>query len=103
MREFSSTTGPSATRSVSRANELGQYAFVAALQDGSVGVYLLDVDGKLSRILQTGMSTDLGAITSINPVADRAAVGLNSQGQVVMSVKIANGPETLVLLTPATP
>jgi hypothetical protein len=106
VRQVGSTdgTGASTRGHISRANELGQYAFVATLEGGGVGVYLLDGDGKLSRILQTGMTTELGPITSINPDGTvAAAVGLNSQGQVVLSVKIANGPETLVLLTPTTP
>jgi len=104
VREYTSPDiGPTAQRHISRANELGQYAFIAQLEGGDVGAYLLDADGKLSLILKTGMTTDLGPVTHINPVADRAGVGLNSQGQVVLSVRIAKGPETLALLTPTTP
>jgi hypothetical protein len=104
LRQVSSSdAGPSATRHISRANELGEYAFVATIEGGGVGAYRLDADGKLSLILKTGMTTDQGTITHINPNPNTAAVGLNSKGQVALSVKIDNGPETLVLLTPKTP
>ena len=104
VREYTSgDIARTAGRHISRANELGQYAFLAQLEGGDVGVYLLNVDGKLSLILKSGMTTDLGPVTHINPVADAVGVGLNSQGQVVVSVRIAKGPETLVLLTPTTP
>jgi hypothetical protein len=104
LRQLSfSNSGPSAHWHISRANELGEYAFVAMIEGGGVGAYRLDADGKLSPILKTGMTTDQGTITHINPNPNTAAVGLNSKGQVALSVKIDNGPETLVLLTPKTP
>lgn len=104
VRQFgASDIGLTAGRHISRANELGEYAFIATLEGGGVGAYLLDADGKLSLIVKTGMTTDLGTITHINPNPNMAAVGLNSKGQVALSVKFDNGPETLVLLTPKTP
>lgn len=104
LRQVSTAdAGSSATRHISRANELGEYAFVATPEGGGVGAYRLDADGKLSLILKTGMTTDQGTITQINPNSNMAAVGLNSKGQVALSVRFDNGPETLVLLTPKTP
>jgi hypothetical protein len=82
----------------SAANGAGQYAFLATLEDNSTAAYQVDAYGKLSLILQSGTMTDLGKITRIGFVSQP---GLNSQGQAIVVVKIDNGPETLVLLTPA--
>jgi hypothetical protein len=96
---------------VSNANELGQHAFLARLQDGTTAGYLLDPDGNLTPILKSGAVTELGKITLIGtasrpqggPIVWGSGIGLNSQGQVAFNVRIDNGPTTLVLLTPATP
>jgi hypothetical protein len=94
---------------VSNANELGQHAFLARLEDGSTAAYLLQPDGTLSLILKSGQVTDLGMITLIGlstpPPGELLfrggwGVGLNRQGQVALNVRIDNGPMTLVLLTP---
>ena len=61
-------------------------------------------DGSLSLLLKSGAVTDLGKITSIGPgTGESWGIGLNSQGQVVLSISFDNGPDTLVLLTPVTP
>jgi hypothetical protein len=85
---------------VSAANSAGQYAFLATLEDNSTAAYMVDAGGKLALILKSGTVTDLGKVTKVGSVTQP---GLNSQGQVITVVKIDNGPETLVLLTPATP
>jgi hypothetical protein len=85
---------------VSYANELGQHAFRALLDDGSTAAYLLDADGKLSLILKSGATTSLGTITNVGG-SGSLGIGLNSQGQVALAVNIAGGSETLTLLTPA--
>jgi hypothetical protein len=93
---------------VSNANELGQHAFLARLADGSTAAYLLDVDGKPSLILKSGAVTDLGKITLIGTatrpsgglISWGSGIGLNSKGQVALTVSIDGGPTTLVLLTP---
>jgi hypothetical protein len=96
---------------VSPANELGQYAFMAKLGDGSTAAYLLQPDGTLSLLLKSGQVTDLGKITLIGTSTRPAGglirggwgIGLNSQGQVALNVSIDRGPTTLVLLTPVAP
>jgi hypothetical protein len=88
---------------VSDANAAGQHAFLAVLEDGSTAAYLMAVDGKLSLILKSGTTTDLGTITNVGHGADSIGVGLNSRGQVALTVKVSGSPDTLVLLTPAAP
>jgi hypothetical protein len=84
--------------SVSAANDAGQRAFIGVLQ-GNRSVYLLDADGKVSLVLNTGASTDLGKVTSID-----YAVSLNNKGQIALNVWIGGGSaETIVLLSPTTP
>ena len=85
---------------VSQANEAGQHLFRARLEDGTRALYRLDPDGKVALLVKQGTVTELGEITSL---LGGRGISFNSQGQVALTVKIANGPETLVLLTPATP
>jgi hypothetical protein len=85
---------------VRAATEAGQHTFVATLADNSTGVYRLDADGTLSLVVKTGMTTPLGKVTRFGQYAGPA---MNSKGQVVASISFDNGPDTLVLLTPATP
>jgi hypothetical protein len=94
---------------VSFASEMGQHAFLATLEDGSSAAYRLDADGKLSLILKSGTTTELGKITRVGGtptpqgLMGSHGIGLNRKGQVAVSVQIDNGPDTLVLLTPPTP
>jgi hypothetical protein len=85
---------------VSVANEAGEHAFLATLDDGTSAVYKMDADGKLSLILKSRTATDLGKITN---VVSSLLVSLNSKGQVALTVRIDGGPQTIVLLTPAAP
>src|SRR5438309_2228182 len=85
---------------VSAATEAGQHTFVATLDDTSTGVYRLDADGTLSLVVKTGMTTPLGKVTRFGQYTGPI---MNSKGQVVASISFDKGPETLVLLTPATP
>jgi hypothetical protein len=85
---------------VSAATEAGQHAFVATLDDKSTGVYRVDPDGTLSLVVKTGMTTPLGMLTRFGQYSPPA---MNSKGQVVISASFDNGPDTLVLLTPAAP
>jgi hypothetical protein len=90
---------------VSHANAAGQHAFLARLEDNSTAAYLMDADGKLSLLLKSGTTTDLGQITRLGRGSTANGsfsngIGLNSKGQVALSVDIAGGPTTLVLLTP---
>ena len=50
---------------VSPANDRGQHAFIATLEDGATAAYLMDADGKLSLILKSGTTTDLGPVTQV--------------------------------------
>jgi hypothetical protein len=83
-------------------NDAGQFAVPAPLSGGNLAAYRMDADGTLALILKTGTSTDLGTITTVGG-ASPAGIGLNSQGQVALPVRINGGPYTLVLLTPAAP
>jgi hypothetical protein len=87
-------------------NDAGQFAFRAILADGSTAAYRLDTDGTLSLVLKSGTTTDLGTITQLltaNSSPPSYGIGLNSKGQVALTVQIGNGAPTLVLLTPAAP
>jgi hypothetical protein len=91
---------------VSAANDAGQHAFAAVLADGSQAAYRLDADGKLSLILKSGANTELGPFTGFGPAGspnNSSGISLNNRGQVAMTVKIAGGPDTVVLLTPTRP
>jgi hypothetical protein len=91
---------------VSPANEAGQHVFEAILADDSQGAYRLDVDGKLSLILKSGMTTDLGPFTRFaDPNGSNVSVGisLNNKGQIAMVIENGSSPDTVVLLTPTTP
>jgi hypothetical protein len=90
---------------VSVANEAGQHAFLATLEDGTTAAYRVDMDGQLSLILKSGTTTDLGQITKVGRgIGDSIGVGINTTGQVALTVQIAGvKQDTLVLLTPDTP
>jgi hypothetical protein len=91
---------------VSGANDAGQHAFEAVLADGSQGAYQVDADGKLSLILKSGANTELGPFTGFGRAgssSNSTGISLNNRGQVALAVKIAGGPDTVVLLTPAGP
>jgi hypothetical protein len=93
---------------VSDANDRGQHAFLTVLQDGSEAAYLMDADGKVSLILKTGMSTELGVVKSVGETRETGiggtvshGIGLNNKGQVAFTATLGDHPPTLVLLTPA--
>jgi len=91
---------------VSVANDAGEHVFEAVLADGSQAAYRLDADGTLSLILKTGANTELGPFTGFGRAgssSNSVGISLNNRGQVAMCVKIAGGPDTVVLLTPTTP
>lgn len=89
---------------VSFANEQGQHAFLGRLQDGATAAYLMGSDGKLSLILKSGTVTQLGRVVSVGPGGGGSqGIGLNSKGQVALTVRFAGGPGTVVLLSPPDP
>jgi hypothetical protein len=95
---------PRNRRSLSAPSANGQYAFNATLDDGSTGVYLLSLDGTVSLVLKTGMTTNLGPISSLGT----DGLGVNSKGQVALVVSFSQGQAgisqpTLVLLSPPAP
>jgi hypothetical protein len=98
LEEYPSASGPSASGDWSPANELGQHVFRARLEDGTRSLYRVDPDGTLTLLLKQGAATEQGAITSL---LGGRGIGFNRQGQIALTVQIAGGPETLVLLTPA--
>jgi hypothetical protein len=88
---------------VSAANEAGQHAFLATLEDGTTAVYLMNADGTVSPLLQSGAITSLGTVTNVGQGTGLSqGVALNSQGQVAMTVQIDGAPDAVVLLTPST-
>jgi hypothetical protein len=91
--------------SVSPPNETGQHAFLVNLSGGGTAAYLLEADGKLSRILRSGTTTDQGTITALGLGVDNPPLGisLNRKGQVALGLKFTGGLYTLCLLTPVTP
>jgi hypothetical protein len=84
---------------ISPANAAGEHAFIANLQDGGRGVYRVDPEGRLSLILKEGAATELGNVTRVQGWG----VALNTQGQVLLALRIGDRPNAIVLLTPATP
>jgi hypothetical protein len=87
---------------VSVSNDAGQHVFRAILADNSQAAYLLDADGKLSLVLKSGATTELGPFTRFGRGGSLTSPGvsLNNNGQIAMAIKIADGPDTVVLLTP---
>jgi hypothetical protein len=64
----------------------------------------MDADGKLSLILKSGTKTNLGTVTSVGLGSGASmGVGLNSKGQIALTIDYVKGAETIVLLTPAGP
>jgi hypothetical protein len=91
---------------ISLANERGEHAFLGRLDGSARGIYRMDADGRLSLVLKSGAATGLGTITRImdsNDTPYAVGLGLNSQGEVAVTVRIDNGAATLLLLTPPTP
>jgi hypothetical protein len=84
-------------------NNVGQIAFKCQLEDGTWAVYLVEPKpgGKLSLVLKTGATTELGKITSVG--GHSPGMGLNNKGQIAVAVQIDGGPDMIVLLTPTTP
>jgi hypothetical protein len=87
---------------MSAASEAGEYAFLATLEDNSTAAYRLKPNGEISLILKSGTTTDLGRVTRVGTPA-YPSIGLNSLGQVALSLRIEGRPDTLVLLTPSAP
>jgi hypothetical protein len=90
---------------ISAPNDAEQHAILAS-GSGGKGVYLLAPDGKLSLVLKTGTTTDLGTVTSLGTAGttpSSAGIVLNNRGQVALPARITGGPAVILLLTPATP
>jgi hypothetical protein len=74
------------------------------LEGGATAAYLMEPDGKLSLILKSGTTTSLGKVLSVGIGAGKSqGVALNGKGQVAVTLRLAGGAETVVLLTPAAP
>ena len=83
---------------------------MATLEGGDTAAYLMEADGQLSLVLKSGTSTSLGQITRVGSAsntgrgaADSIGLGLNSKGQVALTVRTADKRVTLILLTPTVP
>jgi hypothetical protein len=89
---------------VSVANGAGQHAFLALLEDGTTAAYRIDADGKVSLVLKSGDLTDLGEIENVGQGGGSSSgVGLNNQGEVAVTVRIAGDADTIVRVTPRAP
>jgi hypothetical protein len=95
--EFPATLSGAPALSV--ASEAGEYAFQARLEDGSTAAYRLHADGQLSLILKSGSTIGGARITRVGS-APFPSIGLNSHGQVALTIRIEGQPDTLVLMTP---
>jgi hypothetical protein len=90
-------------QSISPPNDAGQSAFFAILGNGT-GAYLVDADGKLSLIVKSGMTTDLGVINGVGLARGESfGIGLNNKGQVAVALSIVGMPRMIALLTPTAP
>jgi hypothetical protein len=90
--------------SVSTANNSGQHAFLATLEDGSTAAYLMDASGKPSLLLQSGTMTTLGKVDKIGVgTGGSLGIGLNNRGQVALAVQVVGLTDMVVLLTPGLP
>lgn len=87
-------------------NQRGQYVFLADLAGRGTAAYLMQDDGTVSLILQSGAMTNLGRITNVGEggAGNSGGVGFNNLGQVALTVKIAGvAGDELVVLTPVAP
>jgi hypothetical protein len=75
---------------ISPPNAAGAFAFLAELDRGKTGLYLVAADGRVSLLLKTGMPTPLGRAAGF----PGSHLALNDKGQVAVAVQIA---------TPASP
>jgi hypothetical protein len=87
--------------SVSAANDRGQRVLLARLESGTA-LYLMGLDGALSPILTSGTDTALGKVTQVGGTSYFGA-GLNNKGQVAVTIRLEDGVDTIVLLTPSAP
>lgn len=93
---FSDSLGSSRCGGISLASTSGEHVFLAQLGDGSTAAYRLDAEDRLSLVLKSGTTSDLGTITRVTGLFP----AINRRGQVALVVKIDGGPETLALLSP---
>jgi hypothetical protein len=77
---------------VSSGNDLGQYAFLAVLEDKSTAAYLLNADGKITRVLKEGDSPTGGKIPNVGQGAGTSrGIALNSKGEVALILREGSG------------
>lgn len=99
--------GPQLANGLGTANEQGQRALLATLEDGTSALYRVDLDGALALVLKQGQQTPLGTITHLGQKANlmnqQALPWLNSRGEIAIVLELDNGPQTLALLVPKTP
>jgi hypothetical protein len=95
---------------VSEGNELGQHAILLGLVEDGVnrtGLYLMEPDGKLSLILKSHTTSELGEIQAVGQSTlggfNYLHVGLNNKGQFVTNLRYGDRKNAIVLLTPVTP
>jgi hypothetical protein len=81
---------------VSAANRYAEHVVLAFLEDGKTAAYRVDTAGSIRPILKSGTVTNLGTITSVGV---ESPASINQYGQIALSVRINNGPPTLVLLS----
>lgn len=109
MPDGATNTGPAdGDWQLSPFNAAGQVIFTTSLADDSRAAYRMDVDGTLTLLLKTGMTTSLGTVMQIGPQGPpahyaRFPIGLNNQGQIALRAGLMAGDvesDALFLLTP---
>jgi hypothetical protein len=84
---------------VSWANAPGQHVFWCGIEGGQRAAYRVDPDGTLTLVLKSRTATSLGNITHLAP-GQSFGLAINNRGQIALTVRIDDGPATLILLTP---
>lgn len=91
---------------VSSANTANQHAFLATLEDGTAGAYMVDGAGKVSLLFK---ATAAAAPVRIQEVGYEMTFvpgsrpSLNNHGQVALSVRLTGGHSMIMLLSPTQP
>jgi hypothetical protein len=91
---------------MSEANATGQYAFLAALTDGSTGAYRLDPDGTLTLLFKTNPRPAPVQVADITPAmtfVPGSRPCINNHGQVALSLRPDPSHSMIMLLTPIQP
>lgn len=88
---------------VSAASARGEHVFLATLEDGTLAAYKIDQNGGLSLVLKGDFDAEPIHIAAALPpltFVPGSRPGINSRGQIALSVQRAGSRATIVLMTP---